>query len=332
MKKAVFACVYILSIVVFFTACSKKDAGKQTHQPNVYIIGTSGDSSICWKNGQAIVLSTDANIYPTCITTSGNDVYVAGINYASYPYKIVYWKNGQQFTVTNNSISAPLCIAVSGNDIYINDGGSYWKNGQQYPLLDDNRLPYAMQATTVMGEDVYMTGVSSGIPTIQGTIFLSAAYWKNGERVLFHDVEQNMSISINGIAVSKAGDVCVLGQFGGGFVGYWKNGQITFLSNNTNAHIFSTSGIAVTNNGDVYVSGVIGLSSPTIAVYWKNGQQVSLGNGSANGITTCSNDVYISGTVPIEGGRHMAVYWKNGEQVNISPIDNLPTSNTIAVQ
>jgi hypothetical protein len=78
---------------------------------------------------------------------------------------------------------------------------------------------------------------------------------------------------------------------------------------------------------DIYVAGV----SNDTAVYWKNGLEVHLSDGTkeamANSIfVTTNNDVYVAGTMYTEGlfsGPYKAAIWKNGA---VSIIDNNPQS------
>ena len=104
-------------------------------------------------------------------------------------------------------------------------------------------------------------------------------------------------------------DVYVAGfeEKGSGYVAkYWKNGQAIELTDGTNDA--AASSIFFSGN-DVYVCGSIDGN----AVYWKNGNPVTLGDGNATSITVSGNDVYVAGWLrqtPAEGIR--ACYWKNG--------------------
>jgi len=84
---------------------------------------------------------------------------------------------------------------------------------------------------------------------------------------------------------------------------------------------------ADTTTHDVYVAGTSG----DTAVYWKNGKEVKLSDGTrgafANSIfVTNNNDVYIAGTMYTDGldsGPFKALSWKNGVVTNL---DNNPQS------
>ncbi len=82
---------------------------------------------------------------------------------------------------------------------------------------------------------------------------------------------------------------------------------------------------------DIFVSGYTNLTS---AAYWKNGNQVILGNAfNTMGIALSANDVYVAGNIgfalPTGGGANAAVYWENGTMVRLG---NDPSyANSIAV-
>lgn len=105
-------------------------------------------------------------------------------------------------------------------------------------------------------------------------------------------------------------DVYVAGleEKGSGYVAkYWKNGQpIALTDGTTNA---AATSISVSGN-DVYVCGSIDGN----AVYWKNGNLVTLGDGNATSIAVSGNDVYVAGWVRVFSGAESihACYWKNG--------------------
>src|SRR5690606_19178011 len=82
-------------------------------------------------------------------------------------------------------------------------------------------------------------------------------------------------------------------------------------------------------NKDVYVAGYEHDGLGYTAKYWKNGQVVSLGDGSAS---TFANTIFIDrGNVHVVGRGYIgkmytaALYWKNGQTVNLTD-GNIPAS------
>lgn len=121
-------------------------------QGDTYAVGATGTRQAAyWKNGHTESLSTTKGL-ATCITVSGSDVYVAGVDDSNGSGGrddsdvAKCWKNGQLFAElkeTDSFIYFPTSIAVSGNDVYIighaRFGSSSWgekflKNGQPMKL------------------------------------------------------------------------------------------------------------------------------------------------------------------------------------------------------
>jgi len=104
---------------------------------------------------------------------------------------------------------------------------------------------------------------------------------------------------------------------------YWKNGNAVVLSEKPSRASF----IAVSGN-DVYVAGQVAGSNHDIAVYWKNGVEIDLTDGSneagANSIFVQGTDVYVAGQ---DGAA--AMYWKNGMPVVLDA--NATVSNIVVL-
>ena len=142
------------------------------------------------------------------------------------------------------------------------------------------------------------------------TYVRQAAYWKNEVAVILtHGTEDAAAnaITVVGDDVYAAGYTT---DANGAYIAtYWKNGvQENLTTNTTNA---SAGSIAVHGN-DVYIAGFVESS----AVYWKNGQRVTLpllqgmSIGSSAGIAVQGSDIYVTG-YQIGAGGASAVCWKN---------------------
>ena len=286
MKSFAITNVYAAMILLLFAACTDydkyEDNGPQP-QTNVYIAGYldyNNSTAVVWKNGRAIMFPD----YEDCrdIAISGNDVYVLGSK--------------------RNCVG---CLGVNPALTY------YWKMAQsQTPTW----LGVGAGRTIAVSSngDVYVGGSTSGKP--------SSCYWKNGQYVSlcpagedFGDVED---IAISGNDVYMAGGV---GLAGGAAV--WKNGQKVILAEDNDDDYYDATGITVSGN-DVYACGYQALYSPFsyhTAIYWKNGQQITLApNAMANGIVVSGNDVYVCGNTNTDSDTTTAAYWKNGQLITLA--------------
>lgn len=296
------------------------NVNKHHVDPNVdiYVTGDDNGMAAYWKNGQLIHLSALSNSIAHAVAVVGNDVYVAGEEGDMFMYgnnKAKYWKNGEEVFLTGPIGAAGTSIAVDGSDVYVAGWqikGSktvavYWKNSQPV-ILSDGLKDAEATCIVVVGGDVYIAGHENGI----------AKYWKNNQPVLLTD--GSYQAYAHSIAVIGS-DVYVAGSELNGtahVAKYWKNGQALSLTNGT-AVSSSARSIAVVGT-DVYVAGwegdFLGRVGGTgaVAKYWKNGQTVSLTNGTtyayATSIAVFKSDVYVAGH---EGNTHLRPkYWKNG--------------------
>ncbi|GAA3978071.1 hypothetical protein [Mucilaginibacter dorajii] len=174
--------------------------------------------------------------------------------------------------------------------------------------------------------NVYVAGSTYDSVTYQR----EAAYWKNGVPVILtqgiKDAAAN-AIAVQGTDVYASGYITATN---GKYVAvYWKNGvQTNLTGTGTNA---SAGSIAIQGN-DVYITGFV----EDAAVYWKNGQRVTLpllpGRTSAStaGIAIQGTDIYVSGYQI--GQQTSAVYWKNGSPFTLPNSANSYAGNNIVFQ
>jgi hypothetical protein len=118
---------------------------------------------------------------------------------------------------------------------------------------------------------------------------------------------------------------------------YWKNGVKQALNTLSPGYHIATS-IAVSGS-DIYVAGgevpTAFPDGPTIAKYWKNGNEVILGKelySSANSIAVVNNDVYVAGSESkFWNSGFVAKYWKNGQAVLLTNGSKNASANSIFV-
>lgn len=287
----------------------------------VYVLGTSGNSVVYWKNGNQTILSSDPEVYATGMVLSDSNIYVSGgRGRGQDQYDTLgtanYWKNG-------NLVSLPLVsgaiganaegLFVNGNDVYVagtthySDGpgvphipiwgdiATCWKNGQPALLSD---WPYYLNYFGYF-ENIH-SSYTTGVFVSGNDVFLSG-----GERRPFNDPPPYH------------------------LTGYWKNNVFIDLPNNL---ADSTSNIPlllpmvfslVSSGSDVFATGIqLNADGFFQALYWKNGILTILTSSGVSGrpysIALAGNDVYIVGYAqnysPQMTTQH-AAYWKNGQLV-----------------
>jgi hypothetical protein len=174
--------------------------------------------------------------------------------------------------------------------------------------------------------DVYVAGWD-----ISGPLF-RAVYWKNGVETVLDS--GSYGARAEGIAVAN-GNIYVVGFEGSGsgndVAVVWTNGIPTPLADDS--HVSVAWAIAL-SGGDVYIAGTDSPSatSPSAAVYWKNGVETTLAvsglaaNSTATGAFANSialdnnNNVYVGGSVYLNSeiapnsyfDTSVASYWENG--------------------
>jgi hypothetical protein len=312
--KKIFLLIQIIISVAAIHSCKEPPpepgSTPTSSQVDVYVAGYEGDHydggvAKYWKNGQAISIPlTDGSTsaVASSIAVVGSDVYVAG--YDSWDFgtynRAKYWKNGIPVNLTiAGTDAAAWSIAVVGGDVYVAGGeginisvAKYWKNGQAVPLNDWRTSSARATSIAVVGSDVYVAGFE--LTSFNSGGMGVAKYWKNGQAVPL----------TSGSSLTFANSIVVVGS-----------------------DVYVAGGAA---EGPELTDGYGNVYRNLIAKYWKNGQVVSLTDGTnhakASSIAIVSNDVYVAG---YEGSS--AKYWKNGQAISLTDGTNAAVANSIAV-
>jgi hypothetical protein len=252
---------------------------------DVYVAG-SDSGAVYWKNNAEIRLSGSN---ASSIFVSGSDVYVGGTDSTN----AVYWKNGMEIimekTIVANIVDAVVnSIFVSGNDVYAagyeNSNPRVWKNGVPIYFTDDTHgyTGYThANSIYVSGNDVFVVGTGY----FAASPFPELFYWKNG--VLVPRKVDNFG-ERNSIFVSGS-DVYIGGMNESPApppyiptAAYWKNDSLTLLPR---TEINSAANSIYVSGNHVYLAGYEA-SETTSAVYWKDGVEISLTDGSHDAYAT----------------------------------------------
>jgi hypothetical protein len=224
---------------------------------NVFIAGKDSTRAVYWKDGTEIMLNTTNAKghydYSTAnsIFIAGNDIYVAG----SHGPNAVYWENGVEVYLTNIISPGDLYGYEKANSIYVSDGNAY-----------------------VVGAGYYV-----------GAVFPMPRYWKNGNDESATLSHWNLGYyATNSIFVSHH-SVYICGittTSGSPYVSavYWVNGDETLLSSSVINSVRTDPSSIYAKGNDVYVSGndenYENSEYKSYAVYWKNGKEVLLTDGT----------------------------------------------------
>jgi hypothetical protein len=353
-------CTLLLGLTGILVGCGANPVVKSTTVstpavvPDVYVAGFELNSSgvkvaKVWKNGVETVLSDGSHgAYASSVAVSGNDVYVAGVEYNGKVDVAKVWKNGSPTSLTDGTLEASAKqITVSGTDVYVAGGqfgfdaksnlinvAGYWKNGIFTALVtagSHGENGAQITSIVVQGSDVYVAGTQSRM-TMTGpstaVVMPVAMYWKNGLPVVLTDglhYAQVSSIALAGTDVYVAGGNCVTLDPDCQNATCWKNGVQTVLST---AQPSVASGIAVSGT-NVYESGNQSVTGGILAEYWTNGKPATLYQSpvaASNGIVALGSDVYVVGAQL--GG---ACYWKNGVLHSVTGGQYTSTGYGIAV-
>lgn len=206
-------------------------------------------------------------------------------------------------------VPADVYVTLSNTN---NSYGQYWKNGEIVNLATTNSFANA-RAIFVSENDIHVVGDASTTSNIIFSPFIGQ-YWNNGA---VSNVDGGIPAKLLYDVVVSDGNVYLSGD-GLNTVqlrmqaAYWKNGAAILLDE-ANARGSRARGIFVAGN-DVYVAGSLNLQNE-IAVYWKNGTVVNLGDplntSFANSVAVFGKNIYVAGSEGFKGGSR-ARYWKNG--------------------
>jgi len=267
-------------------------------------------------------------------------VYVAGGYMDGGKAIPCYWEDG---VITSLDILPDgasnvgvVGMAVSEGNIYMaarfnfgigtKDKPYYWKIGDITPTpLDipdeaDNSYVFGI---TAQGENAYMSG--NYRPDSDPGSYLTACYWKNGEKFGL-ELPAGATNSIAHYIAVQGEDIYVFGEYwkpGGHSFCYWVNDVITDLAYPAGADSVNPTGFAVEGN-KVCISGYYqvgeGKDAENFPFYWENGtiRTLSLPAGYkstiAEGITVQKGTVYICGYYSNDsedGDDITSIYWKN---------------------
>lgn len=259
---------------------------------DVYIAG-SDNGAVYWKNNREIRLSAGS---ATSIFVAGNDIYVAGSNGSDSP-NAVYWKNGIEVQLEKDNVYGNWgafgvnSIFVSGNDVYAagfeGPNAVYWKNGAEIYLTPSTVGTAGFvhaSSIYVSGQDVYIDGYGN----TPGSPFPVFWFAENGA---FHPGSLSNPFSPgqgNSLFVSES-HVYVAGtqELPTRYLptaAYWKDGNLISLPT---SEINSFGNSIFTSENHVYVAGYEYRSSQvTFAVYWKDGVETKLTDGTHAAIAT----------------------------------------------
>jgi hypothetical protein len=251
---------------------------------DTYVAGNDA-GPVFWKNGTENHLS-DPSLSVNdvhSIFTSGSRVLICGGE-----GKAAYWDNGVETILDQtDSFSSANAIMLHNNDIYIAGrrgfNAVYWKNGTiNYLTHDAIQVSHIwhVNSITVFNGKVYEVGWVNQA----GAVFPLEAYWSDGAfnqfsnqhgpsnwGILYDIITHDNSIYMAGMTDTSTSRLYYNAA-------YWKDDKLVLLPNSAK-NSFATS-IAVKGN-DIYVAGYeYEDNGPKYAVYWKNGVEVKLSDGT----------------------------------------------------
>jgi hypothetical protein len=304
-------CIPFLFILGLF-GCSKEEIDPATEivhlAGSLQLSNMDGDKvASYWKDGVYTALTNEGVQSETAsLYVDESTVFIGGEK--RVPNSLsnsVMWRNGAE-TVIEGAFGSAMVASHNGNTYRVwlgkTSGWTFDKNGAA-EIIRDTAYTFGPLAMAVSGDDVYLSGYSSGRSSSpDDSPPTHAQCWKNGQ-LIFREKESSnaLSIFINQNDIYMAGYVYSINPPSTSAC-YWKNGQLVKLTDGSKTAISKSIYVTDTN---VFVAGMM----DNQAVYWKDGEIVSLtteGMSMANSIFVRRNDVHVGGS---EQG--YPAYWKN---------------------
>jgi hypothetical protein len=341
----------ILGGLLLVCACKKSNhSGNNTPKtPSVYVLGTTGDSIVYWKDDTVHLITTtvpgtNPEYTITSMAIANGHAYACGtgttwngniMSTAAY-----LWTDGNRATLPYTGNATAKVVFTSGTDVYVAGTGVVtqgtaailWKNGTASTLTDTGTIQDYVSGGLASGSNIYVSGGNSEEYELNPSQTRIAAYWKNGginsldgglvstypggNLIQISPFTTGIYVSGNDVYVSGAlYNEAAMTPIGQGAISalYWKNGVLNRLdstADGTRANaIFAT-------NDTVYVVGTINYIGADQACIWENGVLVkpgalSLTNSGANAVTVVNSDVYVAGYDYVNS-QSVATFWKNG--------------------
>lgn len=310
----------VLITLCFFSCSDEQDpsAGNRTVHLAGFLAESGGEGvASYWKDSVYTALAGPAiSSQVSSLYVDGSSVLIGGSKFVSgSPAAALLWRNGTE-TVIEDAFPGPM-IGSRNNNLFgvwlAVEGWVFHKNGTTQPI-SDTAYNFAPMAMALHGEDLYISGYSSG-PALPPTYSppQHAQYWKNGQ-LIFREREVSNALSV----FIHKNDVYIGGIFypPGGLTSiacYWKNGQRVDLTDVGGVGVARS--VFVTDN-HVYVAGMMNDQ----AVYWKDGDAVAL---TTSGTYSMANSIFVKGEDVHVGGYQNGypAYWKNSVRQDIAKQD-----------
>lgn len=312
----------LIAITLCLFGCNDEDSSPSVstvHLAGFLAIpaGSSGGENVVasyWKDSVYTDLThggVSSNV--TSLSVDGSSVLIGGSKFVvNTMTPAVVWRDGTE-TIIDGAAPGPMIVSRNNTLFGVwldwNTGWVFHKNGTSQ-LIVDTAYNFAPMAMTIVGDDVYASGYSSGPATPPNySPPQHAQYWKNGNLIFREsEVSNGLSIFVHRNDVYVAGLTYVPGG-STSIACYWKNGQRVDLTGGGDVALARSVFVTDTH---VYVSGMMNDQ----AVYWKDGEATAL---TTEGTNSMANAIFVKGPdVHVAGYAHgYPAYWKNDVKQNI---------------